>query len=98
MKVISHVKKVALITIDAATLVSAPSLYADESDELTKVNINTANAEQLALVLDGVGDQKAEAIVRYRETHGAFKSANDLVEVKGIGQSTLEVNAAVIEL
>ena len=58
-----------------------------------KVNINTADAETIASVLNGVGLKKAEAIVQHRETHGRFDSASDLTAVKGIGKSTVEKNA-----
>ena len=57
------------------------------------VNINTADAETMARVLNGVGLKKAEAIVRHRETHGRFDSAADLTAVKGIGESIVEKNA-----
>lgn len=54
-----------------------------------KVNINTATVEELAR-LNGVGEVKAQAIVDYRNEHGAFKSVEDLKNVKGIGDKTLE--------
>lgn len=57
------------------------------------VNINTADAETLALVLDGVGLSRARAIVSYREQHGSFASADELIEVKGIGERIVEANA-----
>ena len=56
------------------------------------VNINTADAETIARVLNGVGLKKAEAIVRYRETHGRFDSAADLTVVKGIGEAIVRKN------
>jgi len=56
------------------------------------VNVNTANAETISAELQGVGLTKASAIVEYREEHGPFRSANDLAEVKGIGQRTVEIN------
>ena len=55
-----------------------------------KVNINTANAEQIANTLKGVGIKRAEAIISYRETHGLFKSIESLAEVKGISLKTVE--------
>lgn len=64
----------------------------------TPVNINTADAETLAKSLDGVGLSKAKAIVAYREEHGPFKSADDLAQVKGIGQATLQKNHDAILL
>lgn len=56
------------------------------------VNINTADAETLAAELVGVGADKAAAIIAYREANGPFKNADDLTQVKGIGDKTLEKN------
>ena len=56
------------------------------------VNINTADAEALQNELKGVGAQKAEAIIAYREAKGSFKSADELANVKGIGQKTVDKN------
>ncbi len=56
------------------------------------VNINTANAKTIAASLQGIGQKKAEAIVKYRKTHGKFKTIKDLVKVKGIGLKTLQKN------
>ena len=60
------------------------------------VNINTADAETLAAAIKGVGPRTAEAIIAYRQTHGPFRSVDDLVKVKGIGQATLEKNRAAL--
>lgn len=57
-----------------------------------KVNINTADAATLDQVLVNVGPAKAEAIVQYRAQNGAFKSAEQLAQVKGIGLKTVEKN------
>ena len=56
----------------------------------TPVNINSADAQTIADSLDGIGLKKAEAIIEYRTKNGAFKSAEDLVKVVGIGEKTLE--------
>jgi competence protein ComEA len=56
------------------------------------VNINTADAKTLARELQGVGAAKAEAIVMHREKNGPFKSAEDLVKVKGLGKKLVEQN------
>jgi len=62
------------------------------------VNINTADAATLARMLNGVGQARAEEIVRYRETYGAFATIDELAEVKGIGPATVERNRALIVL
>ncbi len=54
-----------------------------------KVNINTADAQELA-TLPGVGAVKAEAIIKYRKANGKFKNVNGLKEVKGIGDKIIE--------
>lgn len=65
----------------------APAALAAE-----KVDINTADAATLDRVLDGVGPSKAAAIVEHRRQHGAFRSAEELAEVKGIGLALVEQN------
>ena len=58
----------------------------------SRLNINTANAQQMAQSLNGIGLKKAEAIVAYRKANGPFKSVAELVEVKGIGPAIVERN------
>ena len=54
-----------------------------------KVNINTATVQELT-ALPGIGQVKAEAIVKYREANGSFKSVDDLTKVKGISPKMLD--------
>ncbi|BET95779.1 ComEA family DNA-binding protein [Xenorhabdus taiwanensis] len=56
------------------------------------VNINTANAEELAKQLNGVGAKKAQAIIEYREKYGPFTAIEQLQEVQGIGPIFIEKN------
>ena len=60
------------------------------------VNINTANAEQIAESLTGIGMVKAQAIIDYRDTNGLFSSADQIVLVRGIGDATYNANEADI--
>lgn len=62
------------------------------------VNLNAADADTLQRVLSGVGASKAQAIVAYREAHGDFVSVDELLEVKGIGQSILNSNLEKLSL
>ena len=64
----------------------------------TPVNINTADAATLAESLDGVGLVKAQAIVAWREAHGAFENADQLAQVKGIGASLVDRNRDAIQV
>ena len=50
-----------------------------------KVNINTATAEQFA-ALPGVGVKLGARIVEYRQKSGSFKTVDELMNVKGIGE------------
>lgn len=54
-----------------------------------KININTASASELE-ALPGIGPSKAAAIVEYRKQNGPFKTLDDLVNVSGIGDKSLE--------
>ena len=56
------------------------------------VDLNTADAETIARELNGVGQARAQAIVDYRNEYGAFQSAEDLLNVTGIGKFILEAN------
>ena len=66
----------------------------DRTDEITAptrvlVNVNTATAEELE-TLTGIGPSLAQAIIDYRAEHGDFTAAEDLLNVKGIGEAKLE--------
>lgn len=73
------------------------SIKAINRSESQLVNINSASANQLA-DLKGVGLKKAEAIIEWRKKYGGFKSLDDLVQVKGIGQVILESNRSRLTL
>ena len=61
----------------------------DAKDKAGKVNINTASKADL-LGLPGIGESKAQAILSYRETHGAFRAVEDIMQVPGIKQGIFE--------
>lgn len=55
----------------------------------TKTDINRASREEL-IAIDGIGETMADAIIRFREQNGDFKSLEDLDKVPGIGESRIE--------
>ena len=75
-----------VLTFSAALLISSFSAFAEP------VNINQADATSISTNLKGIGLKKAQAIVEYRQKHGAYKTAEDLSMVKGIGVKTVEKN------
>jgi competence protein ComEA len=61
----------------------------DESQHSLRVDINTADIEELD-ELPEVGPSTAESIIEYRQTNGQFSSVDELEEIPGIGPETLE--------
>lgn len=59
------------------------------SNNENKVNINTASINELD-TLSGIGPSKAEAIIKYREENGTFKSIEEIKNVTGIGEALFE--------
>jgi len=58
--------------------------------EKGSININTADIKQLEK-LPRIGPAMATRIIEYRNSQGPFKSLDDLIHVKGIGEKTLNL-------
>ncbi len=63
-------------TIESAVIVE---------NKTPKINLNQADVAALIHSFKGIGKKRAQAIVHYRESHGPFKSIEDLTEVTGFG-------------
>jgi competence ComEA-like helix-hairpin-helix protein len=70
------------------TLAIIPAL-AKKKPPSHPINLNTATADQLEEV-PGIGPATAPKILDTRKSYGAFKSVDDLLSIKGIGQKRLD--------
>jgi len=70
-------------------LASTPALAGGDGRLSGSVNVNTATAEQLQL-LPGIGASRATALIDERKRRGGFRRVEELLEVKGIGEASLE--------
>ena len=78
-------KTITTLAVLAALVISSVTMAAP-------VNINIASASEIAEALNGIGLSKAQAIVDYRDAYGLFSRADEIVFVRGIGESTFEKN------
>lgn len=60
-----------------------------EEIAVEKININTADLELLQ-TLEGIGPVLAQRIVDWRAAGGVFETEEDLLEINGIGEATLQ--------
>ncbi|MFM0601027.1 helix-hairpin-helix domain-containing protein [Streptococcus suis] len=74
------------ISVVAST--TASSAMSQEGNE-SKVNLNTATEVDLQTI-SGIGAKRAADIIAYREANGSFKTVDDLNNVSGIGDKTME--------
>ncbi|MCQ8263609.1 helix-hairpin-helix domain-containing protein [Streptococcus suis] len=75
------------ISVVAST--TASSAMSQEEKNSNLVNLNTATETDLQTI-SGIGAKRAADIIAYREANGGFKSVDDLNNVSGIGDKTME--------
>jgi competence protein ComEA len=85
----THIRKSFRLIAAAALLLAIASVPAFAADA-GKVNINSASVDELQL-LPRIGPSVAARIVEHREKNGQFKTAEDLMLVRGIGEATFEL-------
>lgn len=76
-----------IMTVALVALLAGSALAAPATASHGTVNVNTATAQQLQL-LPRVGPSLAKRIIEFREANGPFKSPEELVRVKGIGEKS----------
>ena len=85
-----RIARACALALATAFAVALAAQAADPQPGLTgTVNVNTATAEELQL-LPGIGAARADALIDLRKQRGGFKSLEQLKEVKGIGDASLE--------
>jgi general secretion pathway protein K len=75
-------------TWDAETA-QLDSDVSSQAEQVHKININTADKEEL-ITLSGIGEAKADAVIAYREEHGSFQNIDEIMNVSGIGENLFE--------
>lgn len=68
---------------------ACPGKQRTDSKSIQPISLNQATQAELEN-LPGIGEQKAQAILAYRDAHGRFRTYEELLEVEGIGEATLE--------
>ena len=68
---------------------SHPVEETEKDSQEEKINLNTADLAQLQQI-PGIGNVKAQEIIRYREEKGSFQKIEELQEITGIGAKTVE--------
>lgn len=72
------------------TSTDSPTQSSDSNNSKTnKININTADINEL-IKITGVGQVIAQRIIDYRNENGSFKTIDDIIKVKGIGEKTFQ--------
>lgn len=87
-----------VLSVKSLAALLATGLFSIWAWAAQPVNVNSASAEEIAESLKGVGLNKAEAIVSYRNENGSYKHVDELVNVKGIGIRTVDINRQYILL
>jgi competence protein ComEA len=82
---------------NSPTINSAEEVVSTAGIDAISVDINTANASELATLVN-IGLKKAKEIIAFREANGEFISIDDLTKVKGIGAGTVEKNRHRIQI
>ncbi|MDR1605694.1 MAG: helix-hairpin-helix domain-containing protein [Streptococcaceae bacterium] len=78
-----------IASIGEAVTATQPPASVNQSQGATLVNINTADLTQLQ-TLSGIGVKKAQDIIDYREQNGKFNSVDELKNISGFGEKTVE--------
>ena len=79
----------AILTSPIPSVPPQPSVKGTAPSDGARININTATSQELQ-TLPRIGPAMAQRIIEYRQTSGRFSTVDELTNVKGIGEKTLE--------
>lgn len=89
--IFASVLSLCVISIPANAINNPPkSLISNACQSSPKIDLNKAGIQTLSKSIKGIGQKRAEAIVKYREEHGKFMSVKDLSKVKGFSSRFVE--------
>lgn len=98
-KILNPIVLIVALTLGTLPVIAEVTEAAASTAPVVKgvVNINTADAAQIAL-LPKLGPKAGERVVAFRKENGPFKKTTDLMQVKGIGDKTFEVISAYLSV
>lgn len=85
------------LPLQAAINPVAVSAVVKQDSASEKINLNQADVKMLSGSVKGIGKKRAESIVKYRESHGEFKSVEELAQVQGLGAGFVKSHLAELE-
>ncbi len=77
------------LPVDVPVPLIAETEFRAQTEERRPIDVNSATADDLQKI-PGIGEALARRIIEFREEHGPFEKIDDLLNVRGIGTTSLE--------
>lgn len=86
------VLSLSVISIPVFSNTSAVKAPSAAEHSIKTINLNKASVAELTQSFKGIGQKRAQAIVAYRDAHGAFKTVAELARVRGLGSTFVDAH------